>query len=319
MNPLRAVRETCATVAAGSRHVSIDPLRLREFALELASAERQTPVYDPAHHHRGDAHSTLAFVLTLDAINFGSGWFPQLEKLPGLSGYLTIATRLKQHFDREGPFDTASLRALDAAAVSHLLGQTKGDAELGELMALFARALGDLAEFLDTEYAGRFEGPVEAAGGCAAQLVSDLARMPLYADVARYGASEVYFLKRAQITVADLSMAFEGRDWGGFEDIDDLTIFADNLVPHVLRMAGVVVYDEALAAAIESGTLLPAGSEEEVEIRACAVHAVECIAPVIAEVGPAIPVHQLDWLLWTRGQGREMKSRPRHRTRTSFY
>lgn len=319
MNPFAAVRETCAAVAARARHVSIDPGRLREFALELASAARETPVYDPAHHHRGDSHSTLVFVLVLDAINFGSGWFPQLEKLPGHSGYLTIATRLKEHFDREGPFDTASLRALDAAAVARMLGQSSGNASVGELMALFARALGELADFLETGHAGRFEGPVEAAGGSAAQLVSELARMPLYADVASYGALKVSFYKRAQITVADLAMAFEGEDWGRFEDIDDLTLFADNLVPHVLRMAGVLAYAEGLNASIESGTLLPAGCEEEVEIRACAVHAVECIAKVIAEVGTAIPVRHLDWLLWTRGQAREMKSRPRHRTQTSFY
>lgn len=319
MNLLRAVRGTCAAVAARSRHVSIDPRRLHEFAHELASAQSQPAVYDPAHHHRGDAHSTLAFVLTLDAINFGSGWFPQLEKLPGLSGYLTIATRLKQHFDREGPFDTASLRALDAAAVARLLGQSSANTELGELMALFARAWSDLADFLDTGYGGRFEGPVEAAGGRAAQLVAKLARMPLYADVARYGALEVFFLKRAQITVADLALAFEGRDWGRFEDIDDLTIFADNLVPHVLRMAGVLAYAPELASKIESGRLLAAGCEEEVEIRACAVHAVECVAEVIAEVGPAIPVRQLDGWLWSRGQARDMKSRPRHRARTSFY
>ena len=42
-------------------------------------------------------------------------------------------------------------------------------------------------------------------------------------------------------------------------------------------MAG-LVYDDALAGRIERGELLAPGSPEEVEIRACGVHAVELLA-----------------------------------------
>ena len=37
----------------------------------------------------------------------------------------------------------------------------------------------------------------------------------------------VYFLKRAQIFVADVWHRFEGRGYGEFHDIDSLTMFAD--------------------------------------------------------------------------------------------
>jgi len=36
--------------------------------------------------------------------------------------------------------------------------------------------------------------------------------------------------------IIDLSIALEGRGLGAFADLDRLTIFADNLVPHVLRV-----------------------------------------------------------------------------------
>ena len=49
------------------------------------------------------------------------------------------------------------------------------------------------------------------------------------------------FYKRAQIVAADLALAGVAR----FRDLDRLTIFADNLVPHVLRCDGVLVYDAA--------------------------------------------------------------------------
>jgi hypothetical protein len=117
------------------------------------------------------------------------------------------------------------------------------------------------------------------------------------------------FWKRAQITANDLHLASVVE----FEDIDRLTIFADNLVPHVLRVDGVLVYDDGLAGHIDSGELLPPG-EEEREIRGCAVYACELIAN---ELG--IPARDLDVMLWNRGQGEHYKLRPRHRTRTVYY
>jgi len=98
-----------------------------------------------------------------------------------------------------------------------------------------------------------------------------------------------------------------------FGDLDRLTIFADNLVPHVLRVDGVLRYDPALAAHIDAGHLLPPG-REETEIRACAVHACELIAK---ELGVA--PRELDVALWNRGQRPEYKAVLRHRTRTVFY
>ncbi len=89
-----------------------------------------------------------------------------------------------------------------------------------------------------------------------------------------------------------------------FHDLDRLTIFADNLVPHVLRVDGVLRYDPALAARIDAGELLPPG-EEETEIRACALHACELIAR-----RSGVPPRTLDGWLWNRGQAPRYKARP---------
>ena len=53
------------------------------------------------------------------------------------------------------------------------------------------------------------------------------------------------FYKRAQIVPNDLTLAGVAE----FDDLDRLTIFADNLVPHVLRVDGVLRYDAELARA----------------------------------------------------------------------
>jgi hypothetical protein len=275
--------------------------------------------WDPSTHHRGTPASTLAYVVTLDAVNFGSGWFPLLRKRAGRSGYFTVAMGLKDRFDGEGPWSAAELAELDAAAVARVLGQTLEHPEVAELMTWFARALGDLGELLLAGYGGRFEGLVEEAGGSAGRLVRALARMPLYQDVARYGGAPVPFYKRAQITAADLALAFEGRGPGRFEDLDELTCFADNLVPHVLRQQRVLRYEPELAEAIEQGRLLESGSPEEVEIRALGVHAVERLVAEIRAGGGRASAHQIDMALWHAGQRPEIKAHPRHRTRCPYY
>ncbi len=124
------------------------------------------------------------------------------------------------------------------------------------------------------------------------------------------------FLKRAQIAAADLQRA----GVADFGDLDRLTMFADNLVPHVLRLDGVLWFDPELVARIERGELIEHGSPEEVEIRACAVHAVELLVAASLEFEPAHPTAaQIDEILWNRGQAPEYKAVPRHRASSTAY
>jgi hypothetical protein len=299
--------------------VRIDEARIAPYAASLPLQQAVAPSIDPAHHYLTEPEGALAFILTLDAINFGSGYFPHLRKRPGLSGYFTVATALKERVERVGPFTARELTGVSAAQCRAIFGQDRDDGPVDELMGLFARALNDLGRFLEERFEGRFAGPIEAAEHSAARLVEVLADMPFFRDAVPYDGLSVPFYKRAQLTAADLALALGGAGRGRFDDLDRLTIFADNLVPHVLRRDGILRYDADLAARIDAGSLIPAGSEEEVEIRACAIHAVELIGDTLRGAGAAITSMGLDYLLWNRGQLPEYKAHPRHRTRTVYY
>jgi Queuosine salvage protein len=313
------IRDACARVAACARFVRIDALRTEAFARELAQEPASSGPADPAHGGFDDPELTLAFVITLDAINFGSGWFPALAKRSGASGYHSIASALEARFAAAGAWSAAVLETLTARDCALCFGQDPREPEVMELMSWYARALNDLGRYLNAGHAGRFAGPIEVARGRAARLVAELTAMPLYRDISHYGALEVPFYKRAQITASDLASAFGGNGYGHFEDLDALTLFADNLVPHVLRCEGVLHYAPELARRIDAGCLLASGCTEEVEIRAVAVHAVEACAAALRSAGWPLAVYQLDALLWRRGQRPAYKARPRHRTRCSFY
>jgi hypothetical protein len=320
MSLLAEIRRACAEVAAQARQVSIDLAGLPGYAASLPLDVARRPLLDPAHHHLGAGEDTVAFLVTLDSINFGSGYFPHLRKRPGLSGYFTVATALTERFRAEGPIAAAALARLTAADCAALFGQDLGNAPVAELMGLFARALNDLGRLLEDRFRGSFAALVESAGGSAEKLVMLLARMPGFDDVETYRGFAVPFYKRAQLTAADLALAFDGHGWGRFADLERLTIFADNLVPHVLRLDGLLRYRPALARRIDAEELIPAGSEEEVEIRACALHAVELMAAELRRQGQSVTAMQLDYLLWNRGQQPSYKrAKPRHRTRTVYY
>jgi hypothetical protein len=305
--PVDELRAAAAEVARRARSVRIEHAAIGPYARSLdlagirggADARREEPGWDRAER--------AAFWLSLDAINFGSGWFPTLRKRAG-SGYRTISGAWRRHCERSGVPAAGALASIEPATVARILGQDPGH----ELMELFAGSLRDLGTRLLQECDGEALSLVADAGGSAVALATRLGGWPCFADRSRYGELSLPFLKRAQLAAADLQRA----GVAGWRDTARLTMFADNLVPHVLRLDGVLAFDEALVARIERGEAIEHGSPEEVEIRACALHAVELMVAARADGTTAA---ELDELLWNRGQEQAYKARPRHRSRCTAY
>jgi len=275
---------------ADARWVYID-----EGGLE-AIAPGDPPALDPGSHFlEGEDDAVALYVLALDAVNFGSGWFPALERQPGGFGYAVVAHRLAARFRAAEPWTSEDLRGLEPAGASDLFGVPVGH----PLASLFAQALRELGDFL----AGRSALDVIAsAGGSAETLATELAEgMAMWRDAG--------FYKRAQIAASDLALANVAR----FEDLDRLTIFADNLVPHVLRTDGALRLEPGLAAHLDAGKLLASGHQER-ELRAAAVVAGERLAHRLG-----VTERDLDGMLWQRGQDARYAQPPPHRCRTIFY
>jgi Potential Queuosine, Q, salvage protein family len=280
------VRGHCADIARGARWVRIDP--------EASTTVGGISGLDPQHHFlEGDPEQVARYVLVLDAVNFGSGWFPTLRH----GSTVAMTERLTAHARAHGgPWAAAELRTMTAREIAGVLGEDPTH----PLMEHYAEGLRQLGAFLGDR--GALD-VVEAAGGSAARLARSLVEgMPYLADRG--------FYKRAQITANDLVLAGVAE----FGDVDDLTVFADNFLPHVLRLDGVLVLHEDLAARIDQGELLEAGGEMERELRACAVHACELLANRLG-VAPRV----LDNWLWNRALEPRYADRPPHLTRTVFY
>lgn len=134
----------------------------------------------------------------------------------------------------------------------------------------------------------------------------------------------VHFYKRAQIFVADIWGAY-GRPSDPqhpyyFHDIDRVTMFADYRIPQILLHVGVLEYSSKLLEKIVNREVIPYGSEEESEIRAATVVAVELIRDQLkSEKNVNLLAVEIDWLLWNWGEQVKEEIRPHHRTLTVFY
>jgi len=315
MTLLDRVRRAAEEVAAHSDHVRVDHARLLELAASLQRLPMELPRLDPGTHHLGQGEETVAFLLTLDAVNFGSGYFPELRPFMERTGYFAVAAALRHRYLREGPLGADELAALRPEDCACIFGQSP-DGAAGELMANFATSLNELGRLLLERFGGSFAALLNAAEGSAERLVELLAGLSSFRDVSSYKGFEVPLLKRAQISAADLSLAL-GE--GSFGDLERLTVFADCTVPHVLRLDGVLQYSGALAERIDAEEPIDAGSGEEVEIRAVALHACELLLAELRRRGRRVLAMQLDYFLWNRGQEPRYASRPSHLTRTIYY
>lgn len=292
------IREACARVSGRAAWVRIVPDAIAPYAQTLPTHSPPAPDLAGA-----DSETRAAFSLTLNAINFGSGWFPTLRKPPGLSGFRTVEAGLTAR----GPWTASELAAISVPEVAATFGQDPAH----ELMALFARALRELGERVVAEHGDSFEGLAQSGNGSAVALAERLAEWPTWHDVSSYEGAPVPFAKRAQIAAGDLHL----QGIAPARDFAALTLFADNLVPHVLRLDGVLDVDPALVARIAREELLEHGSPEEVELRACSVHAVERLVAAHGSTTAAA----VDHALWLRGGEPRYKAVPRHRARCKAY
>ena len=317
------VLDSVASVVSQSRLVKFHPERLQPAVAEWGHLlETHAAWHHPCHYFDG-SEETVRWIFVLDLLNHcfwpdvGSPVWTVSYQGESWSGYWGLAAALKNAIEQGYPITAADY--LETITAEDLRDIFAGEGEI----PLFAQRLANLREagaVLRSRFDGEIVRFVDAARGSAVQAVRAVVEaFPSFRDEACYRGMTVYFWKRAQIFVADLYHAFAGRGWGAFRDVERLTAFADYKLPQVLRQLGVIAYHPDLARRVDQMELLQAGSEEEVEIRAATIWAVEALREAFQQAGIAAISMQVDQWLWRLGQLEAFRDRPYHRCRTIFY
>jgi len=196
--------------------------------------------------------------------------------------------------------------------------------------------------FICVDYDGLAANMVKKANNSAARLVQLLLRsIPGFRDTAVYEGRLIHIYKRVQILVGDIWAAYgkatsiQRADGGTniyfFHDLQKVTMFADYRIPQLLRNMNIMEYSQDLGRRVDAYEEIMFGSQEEVEIRACTVIAVEKLKAVCnrilqedaAAAGVVMPRPllsiELDWLLWNQGEKCKDEIKPHHRTLTIYY
>ncbi|KAJ6419772.1 hypothetical protein OIU84_029816 [Salix udensis] len=299
------VKATTAFVANSSSHVVVDSAGI-EKAVENIQGKIPKIEWDfEGIHYFDNGPLTVQYLFVLDTLNFC--FWPD-KKL----SYDDLASGLKEALENDkSVFDADHLQKFTGLQLRNLLKWPRPLPLEDERI----RLLHEVGFELERSFGGKASNLVQSCGRSAAKLVATIAS---FRDHSVYKGHQIFLYKRAQIFAADLYGAFKGQGYGEFNDISSITIFADYIVPAMLWKLGVLKYSSALASIIESNKEIASGSEEEVELRACSIYAVEKMRDLISvKLGKQVLSVELDLWLWAYGV--QNPSLPHHRTLSIYY
>lgn len=316
-----------------SRSVLFHPDRLGPAITLWGHIAPASPSWEHPCHFFDGTEQSVRWIFILDVLNHcfwpdpGKPAWSVVFKGEAFSGYWGLAAALKRAQERGVPItDPRFLASISDTGLSEILslyGPHHHGPPSRDEIPMFAERLKNLREagsIMLAQPDADITALFEAASGSAARLACLIvSHFPSFRDEALYRGEKVYFWKRAQLFVSDVFTAFGGKKWGRFRDIDRLTAFADYKLPQVLRELGIISYRPELASKIDTMEHLEAGSEEEIEIRAMTVRAVERLKEEFLRRGRNLTSPQVDSWLWGLGQMDAFRKHPYHRCRTIFY
>ena len=310
-------------VARGSRvflhHSLVDPAINQWGNLPTLQSGWQHPC-----HYFDGTEETVRWIFVLDLLNHcfwpdkdEPVWTVSYRGAP-YSGYWGLAAALKRAHEEGIPLTRATF--LSSISFSDLEKILSGNGGKLPLLEKRYENLREAGRILTLHWQGDIVNLVRDTAGSAVRTAKALvASFPGFRDEATFEGARVYFWKRAQIFASDLHTAFSGKLWGHFNDIDQLTAFADYKLPQVLRELGIISYHPELASIIDRQEELLPGSPEEMEIRAATIMAVEALKQGFLRFGKKMTSAQIDNWLWQLGQLDSFRRFPYHRCRTIFY
>lgn len=302
------VRATSAWVASRSSHVLVDSSGIEKVVETIESIPKVHWDFEGIHYF-DNGPLTVQYLFVLDALNFC--FWPDKDL-----SYDHLASGLKAALENDkSAFDADRLQKYTGPQLRELLNWPRPLPLEDERV----RLLHEVGCELERSFKGKASNIVESCGKSAVKLVAVITQhFPGFRDHSLYKGHQVFLYKRAQIFAADLWGAFRGQGYGEFNDIGSITIMADYIVPAVLRQLGVLKYSSTLASIIDANSEIGPGSEEEVELRACSIYAVEKMRELISmKSGKQVLSVELDLWLWSFGI--QCPSLPHHRTLSIYY
>jgi hypothetical protein len=313
LNSLKPVLENSKFVVINQNNIVKLAQKIKDYPL---------PDWDNNLQFFGDPKQTAQYYFFVDSINFcfwaekGKERWSFAKDAEWLHGYYAYSYAIKQAFERNP-------RLFEAEYLSKLSYEdfTKIFEGKNHLLLLEQRhrSINENFSILTEKFDGEASNLVQSTSNDVNKLVNTLIEtFPNFQDWVTKDGNKIYFLKRAQIFVSDLYYAFQGKDLGKFNNMEDLAIFADYKLPQLFQAEGVLGYNKKLLNIVENEKLIEPGSQEEIEIRANTIYASELLRQELDKLGRKLTSNELDWMLWVQAKQTKFQL-PHHKTITINY
>lgn len=260
----------------------------------------------------------LMFIVVFNAISFSYWGNPYWNveykgKLYTRGSWSLVASIFRAIEEGKDILNPTFLASVSMEELSKIL---RGNTEI-PLLDERVKILNEIGSILVQKFDGQFSSLIRESKNDAIGLVNlILETFPSFQDFALYKSEKVFFQKRAQALVEGIYSIFQGKGYGELKNIDTLTALADYIIPNLLRKLEILEYSQDLSKKIDNEELLPKGSPEEVEIRACTIWAIELIRKELEVENIKVSALNINDYLWSVGGNAET---PFHRTRTTAY
>ena len=315
------VLESTKFVIDNSKYIKIDLNKIKEFCNDFGESHINHWINEsPFDFNKLSEKERLHFLLVFNSISFSYWGQPKWEveykgeKFDGAFGM--IASIGKAIENKKSILDSKYLKDISEKELEEIL---KGNIII-PLFESRLKILNEIGTILIKYFSGDFSKLIKKSDRDALKLLDLILKyFPSFNDFSSYKGKTIYFHKRAQLLISDIHQLFNGKNYGNLKNFDKITACADYKLPMVLRKLGVLKYSKELANKIDRKMEIIRNSEEEVEIRANTIWAVEFIKQELNKKYSKINSAHINDHLWLLGQVKSSKDKPYHLTKTIAY
>jgi len=314
---MNKILETTKFVVGNSEHVGINKNNIVEFCRAFHHGNIQHWLSAaPFNFSDLTDNEKLHFLLVFNSISFSYWGEPKWtieykdEKHDGSYGLILALRRaIEENKPILNPNYLANITKRDLKNI------LRANTEIPLLKERW-EILREIGKILTKKFDGDFNNIIKKAGSDMFELLDSIVNnFSSFNDVENYKDKKIYFYKRAQLLISDINEICKLK----LKKIDELTACADYKLPQMLRRMNVLVYSKELTEKVDNKIPIPKESNEEIEIRANTIWAVEFMKNEIKKKNPAITSQEINDHLWLLSQDKSPSDKPYHLTRTTFY
>jgi len=306
-------------VVDNANFVKINLKKIREFAQEFKCKKVHHWLLDSPFNLTGlNTEEKIMLVVVFNAISF-SYWGKEYWNITykdknykrGSTSLLACIFRARE----EGQ-DILDPNVLSKLTKSQLKFIWRGNVEIA-MIDERVKILNEIGRVLLEKFDGKFSNVIKKANKDTIKLIEIiLQNFPHFRDNEVYKSKRIYFNKRVQALVEGIGSLFSEYGVGELENLSSITALADYIIPNFLRHLGIFEYQKNLIRKIDHKIELKKGSQEEIEIRAGTIWAVELIKRELALNKIYVNSTNINEYLWAIGRN---ATTPFHLTRTTSY